>query len=283
MRFLLLYVLMISISCAKTPKGKPKVIDASGQSISRGVHSGIAFANFRAHKFSYLNITSLGTGYIFDGKECGVACVNIPSCFSFNLAAFYDINGKILCELLPSDKYNNSDKFVPSQFFHHFSIRSPCISGPCQNNATCVSLYERNSYMCLCTKGYKGRHCETSDVCHGYQILDNTDRKVTHISQIFLCDNNLSPGWYRFQGDAGTRMPTTCPNFALGRCGTLRQGWLNGAHPKVEDGEVERQLCFSFSTCCSKAVFVKVKNCGSYYVYKLDATPGCDLRYCGTD
>ena len=98
------------------------VIDARGQSISRGVHNGVGFANFKAHKFSYLNITSIGTDYVLNGKECGVACVNIPSCFCFNLAAFYDINGRILCELLPSDKYNNSDKFITSQLFHHFSI-----------------------------------------------------------------------------------------------------------------------------------------------------------------
>ena len=111
------------LKCAiDTTTDRTKVIDARGQSISRGVHNGIAFANFKAHKFSYLNITSLGTDYVRNGKECGVACVNIPSCFSFNLAAFYDINGRILCELLPSDKYNNSDKFISSQLFHHFSI-----------------------------------------------------------------------------------------------------------------------------------------------------------------
>ena len=102
--------------------GSPNVIDARDKSISRGVHNGIAFANFKAHKFSYLNITSLGTDYVLSGKECGVACVNIASCFSYNLASFYDINGRILCELLPSDKYNNSDKFVSNQYFHHFSI-----------------------------------------------------------------------------------------------------------------------------------------------------------------
>ena len=102
--------------------GSPNVIDARAQSISRGVHNGVAFANFKAHKFSYLNITSLGTDYVLNEKECGFACVNIPSCFSFNVAARYDINGRILCELLPSDKYNNSGKFISSQLFHHFSI-----------------------------------------------------------------------------------------------------------------------------------------------------------------
>ena len=98
------------------------MIDARGKGIERNVHSGFAFANFKSHQFSYLNITAVGTDHVNNGRDCGIACVNIPTCFSFNLAAFFDINRKILCELLPSDIYNNSDKFVRSQYFHHFSI-----------------------------------------------------------------------------------------------------------------------------------------------------------------
>ena len=83
----------------------------------------MAYANFKAHKFSFLNITNIGSDYVLKGSECGLACVNIPSCFSFNLAAFSDImSGKILCELLPSDIFNNSKNFVASQFYHHYSI-----------------------------------------------------------------------------------------------------------------------------------------------------------------
>ena len=83
----------------------------------------MAYAKFKAHKFSYLNITNIGSDYVLKGSECGLACVNIPSCFSFNLAAFSDvISGKILCELIPSDIYNNSKKFIASQFRHHYSI-----------------------------------------------------------------------------------------------------------------------------------------------------------------
>ena len=117
--------------------GTPEVIDPRAQSISRGVHNGVAFANFKAHKFSYLNITSIDTDYVLSGKECGVACVSIPSCFSFNLAAFHDIIGRILCELLPSDKYNNSDKFVSSQLFHHFSIG---VSTSLTNSLKCILI-----------------------------------------------------------------------------------------------------------------------------------------------
>ena len=36
------------------------------------------------------------------------------------------------------------------------------MSEPCQNNGSCVSRYEKNSYVCLCTEGYVGRNCETS-------------------------------------------------------------------------------------------------------------------------
>ena len=93
-----------------------------GKPLSRGTAEGIAYAKFKAHKFSYLNVTTIGSDYVGKGSECGFACVNIPSCFSFNLAAFHDMNGKVLCELLPSDLYNNSDKLVPSQSHHHYSI-----------------------------------------------------------------------------------------------------------------------------------------------------------------
>ena len=100
-----------------------EVIDAGGTILSRGSDRGLAYAKFKAHKFSYLNITNIGMDYVFKGSECGLACVNIPSCLSFNLAAFSDvISGKIFCELLPSDIYNNSKKFVASQFHHHYSI-----------------------------------------------------------------------------------------------------------------------------------------------------------------
>ena len=100
-----------------------QVIDVGGKTLSRGSDRGMAYAKFKAHKLSYLNITNIGSDYVLKGSECGLACVNIPSCFSFNLAAFSDIlRAKIPCELLPSDIYNNSKKFVASLFLHHYSI-----------------------------------------------------------------------------------------------------------------------------------------------------------------
>ena len=94
------------------------------KAISRdGSNDGIRYVNFVEDKFSYLNITALSGGNFVDNMpECSFACLDTPSCFSFNLAAIQDVNNRFPCELLPSDKYNNSDKFVHSYTFHHFSI-----------------------------------------------------------------------------------------------------------------------------------------------------------------
>ena len=83
--------------------------------------------------FSFLNITSLGSDLVADNIDCGFTCLEIPSCFSYNVAAFPDINGKFLCEPLTSDKFNNSDKFTDSLLYHHFSI-------PVSTNSLLLSL-----------------------------------------------------------------------------------------------------------------------------------------------
>ncbi|KAL9972060.1 hypothetical protein ACROYT_G018299 [Oculina patagonica] len=128
--------------------------------LKRNEGDGIAYANFAAHKFRYLNLNPLVSTSVKELRECGKLCVDHSSCFSTNLAAFRDQYGWILCELLPSDKYNHSDKFLDSGVFHHFSIKSPCSSDPCMNNATCVAKYKDNDYQCACVPGYVGKHCD---------------------------------------------------------------------------------------------------------------------------
>ena len=88
----------------------------------KGPSRPVGYASFKAHKLSYLNIKILGERLVEQSSVCALACLETAPCFSYNLAAFPDINEKLRCELLPSDKYNNSDKFVHSNYFHHFSI-----------------------------------------------------------------------------------------------------------------------------------------------------------------
>ena len=102
--------------------------------------------------------------------------------------------------------------------------------------------------------------------CPSYSSLTSGDRKTTYRTTSASCDENLK-GWYRFQGAAGTRMPTTCPPKY--RCNTYVTGWLNGGHPTVADGKVSREVCFHWhSICCYWSTNIEVRNCGSYYVYR---------------
>ena len=68
------------------------------------------------------------------------------------------------------------------------------------------------------------------------------------------------------------------------RCGTFTPGWLNGSHPTVNEGVVQRRVCFGYhGHCCIYSTYIRVRNCGGFYVYQLKPliiTP-CYLRYCG--
>ena len=54
--------------------------------------------------------------------SCGLTCGRFTWCFSFNCGINPGRSGKHVCEILSTDKYNNSEGFHPSQEFHHFSI-----------------------------------------------------------------------------------------------------------------------------------------------------------------
>ena len=124
-----------------------------------------------------------------------------------------------------------------------------------------------------------------ADGCYNYTNLTNANRNRNYDTPLHgpsLCDDKLIEGWHRFVGDAGTKMPTT--SVLAYKCGTDRPGWLNGAHPTVEDGKVKRKVCFSdLSTDCKGEINIVVKNCGSFYIYYLHKTLNCSWRYCGTN
>ena len=100
-------------------------------------------------------------------------------------------------------------------------------------------------------------------------------------TSVTRCDQaDLSFGWYRFTGAAGDMMQTTCPKIY--HCGTDFPGWMSGSHPTVAEGVVTRKVCYhKRSDCCNWYNNIKVKNCGFFYVYELQKTPLCPLRYCG--
>ena len=67
-------------------------------------------------------------------------------------------------------------------------------------------------------------------------------------------------------------MPTSC--VAPHKCGTHATGWLNGAHPSVEEGKVTKKVCFSWRrNCCQWSINIEVLNCGGFFLYHFKGTP----------
>ena len=127
-------------------------------------------------------------------------------------------------------------------------------------------------------------------VCTGsYQNLTRADRNRSFNDgngNVEFCERSRNdgeytgPGWYRFSGAAGTRIPTTRPNYY--DCGTDAPGWINGSNPAVGDGVVTRQVCYYWSgNSCRWSNNIRMANCGGFYLYELQDTPVCALRYCG--
>ena len=66
--------------------------------------------DFVKHPQSSLNVTPIVSFNVMDNFCCVDHCLSEKRCFSFNLAIKV-IKNMFKCQLLPTDKYNSSDKF----------------------------------------------------------------------------------------------------------------------------------------------------------------------------
>lgn len=68
------------------------------------------------------------------------------------------------------------------------------------------------------------------------------------------------------------------------KCGTAVTGWLSSPHPEVSDGIVNGKVCFHWlNECCFRDQLIKARNCGRFFVYKLNKPEGCPMRFCGSN
>merc|ERR1719270_412181 len=124
-----------------------------------------------------------------------------------------------------------------------------------------------------------------------YNILDDAGRSVENDRGPQYCDKISNdkrlkaspdwkgPGWYRMKSPAGLQLPEG--SVVPYHCGTSATGWLNGSHPNNLGDTVDMEVCFNGgSDKCQWMVSIQVKNCGHFYLYYLEDTPYCPLRYC---
>lgn len=75
--------------------------------------------NFFEHFYQFLNVNASVSITVYDVMACALECLRHDFCFSFNFAV--SPPGRHGCQLLREDKYTFSNRFEPSQFYHHYS------------------------------------------------------------------------------------------------------------------------------------------------------------------
>ncbi|XP_077065364.1 alpha-tectorin-like isoform X1 [Siphateles boraxobius] len=114
------------------------------------------------------------------------------------------------------------------------------------------------------------------DPCNNYNALDNYWRSTLNYWSMYgyisgQDDTRVEwDGWYRlFINGSSAQMPEWCFNYMS--CGSFSSLWLNGSHPRLEDGVVTREVYGSRDYQCSRyrSDPIQVKACpGNYYVYQ---------------
>ena len=90
--------------------------------LQRDPNKMLSYANFIEHFYHVLDVPKIEGVAVQTGSECQLRCVSNDRCFSTNVGASHLPNGNLWCELLPTDKYNTSEKFKTNHTFHHYSI-----------------------------------------------------------------------------------------------------------------------------------------------------------------
>lgn len=98
-----------------------------------------------------------------------------------------------------------------------------------------------------------------------------------------ICDHYISDGWYKVlhEDDQNPRKMLE-GRVSAEYCGTVSPIWLNGTHPNIAEGIVNRTVCVTgFYGYCDKRYEIQIKACGlNEYVYYLRKARSCNEGYC---
>ncbi|XP_062613463.1 uncharacterized protein LOC134275223 [Saccostrea cucullata] len=98
-----------------------------------------------------------------------------------------------------------------------------------------------------------------------------------------ICDFYMDSGWYKVKHEDDTvarKMIEQGVNAKF--CGTTYPVWLNGTHPSIGDGIVNRTACVTGrNSLCDKVYKIQIKACTTGdFVYNLQKTSACPEAYC---
>ena len=82
----------------------------------------LVYANFFPFPHHKLNSTPIESRTVYGEQDCIAACTESSQCRSLNFRTVPGANGKFLCQLLDTDKFNLSESFNASLDFHHHSF-----------------------------------------------------------------------------------------------------------------------------------------------------------------
>lgn len=168
---------------------------------------------------------------------------------------------------------------------------NPCVKQYEVQILKCESFYLYNlSRPDTCDIAYcfgKNMLCSKPDPCDSdnHKIFPVTEDRSTSCQNedLQLCDSELKTAWYRpvFQ-NMDVRMPTSC--VPKNSCGTRSPIWLHGKEPIINDKSVNMKACvtsgYQTNCSCSREIDIQVRNCSTFLVYNLTATPTCPERFC---
>ena len=90
--------------------------------LQRDPNKQLRYAQFIEHFYHVLDVPKIEGVAVQTGRHCLLRCVKNDRCFSTNIGVFHPPTGNVSCDLLPTDKYNASEKFKANHTFHHYSI-----------------------------------------------------------------------------------------------------------------------------------------------------------------
>ena len=89
----------------------PYVAGEQSKALKRSLRSDVENnSEFIELVHSFLDISPVGSIKVHDSMTCTLHCLRNEQCYSINFAIDFDNQGHD-CDLLPSDKYNSSNKF----------------------------------------------------------------------------------------------------------------------------------------------------------------------------